>query len=55
MFTMLSLIVTVVKWLIYNYRPSCYNPKGLKDKKKGKGLGENGERMEGGSNKIVEG
>ena len=48
-FTMLSLTVTVVKWLIYNDRLSCSNPKGLKYKKKGMGrnwVGESGERIE---------
>lgn len=57
-FTILSLIVRVVKWLIYNCRLSCCNPKGLNDKKEGKekeGVGESGERMEGVLNKRVEG
>lgn len=53
-FTMLSLTVTVVKWLIYNDRLSCSNPKGLKYKKKGMGKklgGRKWRKNRGGSNK----
>lgn len=53
-FTVLSLTVTVVKWLIYNDRLSCFNPKGLKYNKKGTGKKLSGRKWRkngGGSNK----